>query len=381
MVQDKFLNTMTCKKHTLSFILLFTVILIAACASQPRVSIEVLPDYNALFEREDGWTGADGAYTVKLSYNRILWLFGDTWYGGTRGGRHENAILINNSIAIQRGIIPPDVSVNFYTGRAHDGEPRAFVRPSDSRGWFWIYHGIELDKTLYLYLIQAERTADRNSFGFKIIGTWLGRVANPEDSPNRWRVSQHRIPWERLSPAGDTIFGSAVLGENNFIYIYGTTEDVVGGIRHKSMILARVPETKLEQFDQWRFFSAGRWTTDYSKLSRLGGDLANEYSVSYLAALEKYIAVYTAKGLSKNIVARFAPNPWGPWSEPEVLYECPEEKWGSDVFCYAAKGHPELSLAPDEIIVTYVASSLNFEKLASDARLYRPRFLRVRFQD
>ena len=368
------------RNHLVRFIVIFAVILMAACASQPHVSVDVLPDYNALFERQDGWTGADGAYTVKLSDDRILWLFGDTWYGEIREGRHTNATIIKNSIAIQHGIIPPNASVGFYSGRTSGGKPLAFIQPSDGRGWIWFYHGIEVNKELYLCLIQAERTENRNSFGFKIIGTRLGRVANPGESPSDWRISQRRIPWERLSPGGDTIFGSALLRKNKFIYIFGTTEEIVGEIRHKYMILARAPEAKLEQFDQWQFFSAGRWSKDFGELSRLAGDLANEYSVSYLAALGEYVAVYTAKGVSKNIVGRFAPNPWGPWSEPEVLYECPEASWGADVFCYAAKGHPELSLAPDEIIVTYVASSLDFEKIASDARLYRPRFLRVRFR-
>ncbi len=216
------------------------------------------------------------------------------------------------------------------------------------------------------------------SFGFKIIGSQLGHVVNPGDSPDNWRLTRHRIPWGRFSATGDTLFGSSLLKENKIIYIFGTTEDVNGEIRRKSMILARVPETQLDQFDQWRFYSGGEWTTDFNKSSRLCSDMANEFSVSYLAALEKYVVVYTAKGFSKKIVARFAPNPWGPWSEPEVLYECPEERWGADVFCYAAKGHPELSLTPDEIIVSYVASSLDFEKMAADARLYRPRFLRVR---
>jgi hypothetical protein len=370
----------TWHKHLFRILVIVSLLLsAAACSAQPHVSVEVLPDYNALFERQDGWTGADGAYTVKLSGNRIVWLFGDTWYGEIRDGRHADATIVHNSIAIQHGIVPPDASVRFYSGRAPGGQPLAFIRPSEGRGWFWLYDGIEVDNTLYLCLIQADRTENRNSFGFKIIGTRLGRVANAGESPNTWHISQLQIPWERLAPGGDTIFGSALLRADDFIYIFGTTEEVVGRFRHKYMILARAPETKLGQFDQWQFYAAGRWSSDFSDLARLAGDFANEYSVSYLAALEEYVAVYSAEGFSKNIVARFAPNPWGPWSEPEVLYECPEASWGADVFCYAAKGHPALSLEPDEIIVTYIASSLDFEKIAADAKLYRPRFLRVRF--
>jgi hypothetical protein len=106
--------------------------------------------------------------------------------------------------------------------------------------------------------------------------------------------------------------------------------------------------------------------------------MANEFSVSYLAAIDKYVALYTEKGFSRNIVVRFAPEPWGSWSEPTTIYACPEVDRSADVFCYAAKGHPDLALAPDELIVTYIANSFDFEKMAADATLYRPRFLRVR---
>jgi hypothetical protein len=370
----------TWRNSIIRFILLWTLLLCAACASLPPASVEVLPGFNALFERQEGWTGADGAYTVGLSDKEILWLFGDTWYGEVRQGRHENATIINNSIAIQRGIVPPHVTVDFYFGESSGGKPSAFFRPSDGHGWLWFYHGIKVSQTLYLFLLQIERTEDPDSFGFIIRGTRLASVANPEEPPEHWRASQLRIPWQRLSPDGDTIFGSALLKENGFIYIYGTTEDIIGGVREKYMILARAPAAELEQFNQWQFFSSGRWTDDFNGLSRLAGDFANEYSVSYLASLEKYIAVYTAKGVSKDIVARFASHPWGPWSEPEILYECPEQSWGADVFCYAAKGHPELSAATDEIVVTYIASSRNFDKIANNAALYRPRFLRVKFR-
>jgi len=355
--------------------------LITGCASQPSVSVEVLPDYDALFERQTGWTGADGAYSVALADDETLWLFGDTWYGEVRDGRHVDAVIINNSIAIQRGRMPPNTSVEFYSGRTPAGNRRAFVRPVGGRGWFWIYDGIRVGKGLYLFLVQLERTADRKSFGFKIIGSQLGHVANPGDSPDNWRLTRLGIPWRRLTASGDTLFGSSLLKENKFIYIYGTTEDVNGEIRRKSMILARVPETQLDQFDRWRFYSGGEWTTDFNRSTRLCSDMANEFSVSYLAAIGQYVAVYTEKGFSKNIVIRLAPDPWGPWSEPRRIYACPEADRNEDVFCYAAKGHPALSLAPDELIVTYVANSLDFEKVAADAGLYRPRFLRVRFKD
>ena len=146
------------------------------------------------------------------------------------------------------------------------------------------------------------------------------------------------------------------------------------------MILARVAANRLSTFDQWRFYAGGNWSPDFTRAERLCAGMANEYSVSYLPSLEKFIVVYNENGSSRNIVARFSSHPWGPWSRMVDLYQCPEMSEGTDIFCYAAKGHPELSNIPGELIVTYVANSTDFYKMAADARLYRPRFIRVSFK-
>jgi hypothetical protein len=371
---------MVLKKHKLTIIALFLFLLVAACASAPEISVEGLPQYEALFSNQRGWTGADGAYSIALSGDHILWLFGDTWFGEIRDGAHVDAVIVNNSIAIQHGLKLPDISVEFYIGRGPGGTPQAFILPADDTGWFWIYHGVETPAGLYLFLIQLERTGTIQDFGFKVIGTWLGHVVDTERDPADWHITQVRIPYENLSESADTILGSSVLKDGEFLYIYGTTEKVIDGLRSKNMILARVPEKDFADFDKWRFFAEGQWISDFSKAAGICDRMANEYSVSFLPALGKYLVVYSDNGLSENIVARSAPQPWGPWGDPVILYQCPEMKRDAQVFCYAAKGHPALATAPDELIVTYVTNSIGFDKITEDAELYRPRFLKVRFQ-
>ena len=359
---------------------LFFLLLVAGCVAQPAVRVEVLPGFDALFDNQKGWTGADGAYSLPISEDVTLWLFGDTWLGDIRDGGHVNATIVNNTVALQHGMPPSDISLNFYHGRTAEGKPAAFIRPADGRGWFWIYHGVFTRQGLYLFLIQIERTEKPPEAGFKIIATWLGHVVNPSDTPGQWRIARYRIPWESFSSSTATFFGSWILKKSPWLYIYGTTEDVTNGFHHKFMTLARVPENDLMKFDQWRFYVNGRWSPDFNKADRLCADMANEYSVSFLPSLGKFIVVYSENGSSRNIAARFASHPWGPWSGPVDLYQCPEMSTDEDILCYAAKGHPELSLAPDELIVTYVANSTDFYKMAADARLYRPRFIRVRFK-
>jgi hypothetical protein len=361
-------------------ICLFFLLLVAGWAAQPTVRVEVLPAFDTLFDNQKGWTGADGAYSLPLSDDVTLWLFGDTWLGDIRDGEHVDAIIVNNSVAIQNGLFPSKTSIEFYFGRTLIDKPGAFIRPADDRGWFWIYHGVLTRQGLYLFLVQIERTEEPPGSGFAAIGTWLGHVANPEDPPDHWQIGQYRIPWGNFSSSADTFFGSWVLKQGPWLYVYGTTEDVIDGFHHKFMTLARVSENDLMKFDQWRFYVNGRWSPDFSKADRLCADMANEYSVSYLEALKKFIVVYSESSHPQNIAARFASDPWGPWSDPVKLYQCPEVSRAEDILCYAAKGHPELSAAPDELIITYVANSTDFYKMAADARLYRPRFIRARFK-
>jgi hypothetical protein len=366
------------KKHILKTVWPLLVLLTAACALQPKVRIELLPRYDALFEKEEGWTGADGAYSVTTGERTTLWLFGDTWIGEIRDGQHVNASIIRNSIAIQRGCVPTDAAVEFYFSKT-PGVPQAFIRPADGQGWYWIYHGTLAPDGLYLFLLQIERTDAPVSLGFKVIGSWLGFIANFTDPPDQWQVVQRKIPWASFSATGETFFGSWVLRKDGFFYIYGIADKITHGAHRKFMILARVMETELARFDRWRFYNAGQWSADFTRAEHLCANMANEYSVSFMPVLKKYMAVYSDNGLSKNIVARFATNPWGTWSKPIILFQCPEMDRDGTIYCYAAKGHPGMPCNPDGLIVTYVANSTDFDKLAGDASLYRPRFLRVRF--
>ena len=367
------------KKYILKVICIVTLVLLTACAPQPGIRVELLPQYDALFENESGWTGADGAYSVPMTNDRILWLFGDTWFGEVRNGRHVNATIINNSIAIQRGLTPYVAFLEFYSGTSSLGELQAFIRPADGRGWFWIYHGAIAPDGLYLFLLQIVRSNAAGTFGFEVIGSWLGHIANYDDPPERWNINQYKIPWSRFSAVQNIFFGSWVMKKNEFVYIYGIDEEIVDQRPRKFMILARAPKAGLAHFERWRFYADGLWTADFSRAERLSANLANEYSVSFLPILGNYAAVYTQNGLSKNIVARFGANPWGPWSEPEVLFQCPEMSRGEDIMCYAGKGHPDLSSGPDELIISYIANSEDFYKMAADAELYRPRFVLIRF--
>jgi len=286
--------------------------------------------------------------------------------------------MVNNTIALQRGKDPSTASVKFFWRKAEKGKPAAFIEPADGVGWFWISDGIVVEEKLYLFLMQIIKSGEKGVFGFKHIGTWLGEVENPRDDPLKWRIKQHRVPWGRYSKNGNLFFGSAVMRDGNFLYIYGASEDWSKGMTGRSMIVARVPHNKMADFEQWRFFSDGKWQADIGSISGLFEGAATEYSVSYQPSIRQYVVVYTENGMSKNIMMRLSPTPVGPWSSACKVYECPEYKWHKTYFCYAAKAHPEISRA-DELIITYVCNSTDFWQMAKDTRIYSPRFLSIKF--
>jgi hypothetical protein len=357
------------------FIVFFSTCLFA---SQPQYSVELLPEYDVLFTRTDGWTGADGAYSLPLTDEVTLWLFGDTWIGPVVDGRHKDATMINNSIALQTGKDPVTASIKFFWQTTQQGEPAAFFKPDDGNGFFWISHGIITGEKLNIFLMHIVKTGEESAFGFKQIGTSLVVIDNPNDDPLEWRIRQYKVPYGRYSKDGDLFFGSAVMREGDFIYIYGADEDWSKGPDGRSMIVARVPADKMADFEQWRFFNDGQWQDELVGSSGLFTGTATEYSVCYQPSIEKYVAVYTEIGMSKNIMMRLSPTPTGPWSKAYRIYECPEVKWHKTYFCYAAKAHPEIS-AKGELIVTYACNSTDFWQMAADARIYRPRFLKIKF--
>ena len=360
--------------RSLVFLFLFTLF---ACQSFPRFTVETLPQYETLFRRASGWIGGDGAYSAPLESDRIIWLFGDTLVGKVEDGKRVQVRLISNSLAVQTSRDPGTASVDFVYRTLPDDRPAAFVAPEDGRGWFWPYHAVRTPDGLFLFLLQLERRDPPSEFGFRLTANWLGHVGNLDEAPDRWIISQSRIPWgnERR------LFGSYVMTRGAYCYIYGVVEEGDAGSARKHMILARAPIANLGDFKTWRFFRDGEWIPEVDRAGRICEDVAGEFSVSFQPGLNRYILVYSEGGLSEGIVVRLSSTPYGPWTSPNRVYRCPEAQGDPRLFCYAAKGHPEISMLPEELMITYMVNSWDFDLIRSDASLYRPRFLRIRFVD
>ncbi|HEX3801115.1 MAG TPA: DUF5005 domain-containing protein [Verrucomicrobiae bacterium] len=353
-------------------------------AETPRSNIsftvEPAQDYNRLFYQESDWVGGDVAASVPLRDGNVLWLFGDSWIGSICEGRRSGeSKMVHNTIAIQEGLNPETARVNFFHG-LHGYLPAAFIETADHVGYFWLTHGgIQTDDGLYLFASRIiNRPGDNSVWGFKASGMTMAKITNVSAQPSEWRIEQIKIPWAEYDKGGsEKVFGMPMVRADGFIYIYGLEFDRKAHNRY--LLVGRVKEGSLENFSAWEFYADGKWQSDFHQASRLADHLGAELSVSYLPRFKRYVLVYTENGLSEKIMLRSAVSPVGPWSEPTVIYRTPETGWDKTYFCYAAKAHPELSRADDELIVSYVCNSSDFGKMVNDARIYFPKFVRVKF--
>lgn len=144
----------------------------------------------------------------------------------------------------------------------------------------------------------------------------------------------------------------------------------------RSLILARSPADSIEQFANWQFWTKEGWNSHADQSQPLADDVGSEGSVSYLPALQRYALVTTERGLSPRIMVRTSRRPEGPWSAATDVYRCPQGDHNKNVFCYAAKNHPELAKG-NELVISYCSNSLDLGQVLQDARLYFPAFIRV----
>lgn len=345
---------------------------IPAVAADFSIHVSVAPEWNQLFQNTNGWIGADVAYSVPLGREKVLWLFGDTFVGHIRHGRRIQPKMIHSSIAIQKFAQPP----RFYYPEDKKGQPESFVKSPGPRTYFWLEDGMRTSRGLCIFLQEVKWIND-SAWGFQCIGTWLALVHNPDDSPALWKISLRPLPFARLADGQDAVLGTETLKTGGYVYVYGYSNRT-NATATKNQILARAAEDELANPDAWKFYSNGGWTKDFQIATPIFPDAGAEGSVSWQPFLKKFVFIYS-EGIWGRIVMRTSTSQEGPWTAPEALYQCPEMKISPHVFCYAAKGHPELS-ATNELLVSYASNSEKPSDVMNNTNLYVPRFIRVIFK-
>lgn len=375
---------------------------LGSCASPapvaPPAPVVSAPEWNAVFERGEGWIGGDGAATVALPDHRVLWLCGDSGVGRVENGRYgPGSTLVNNAAAVHdAGDVPPEAaSVRFAWGRPSvEGKQTALFVPAHSDEWYWpagggaVFHQNGPKLVLFMSRIYHPRPQDDSIWNFDGRGSDLLWIENPGPDPGAWTAQavptpgaasaegpkpDRRISWGTSAWARDT-------GRSTELYVFGvdTTDPM-----NKKAILALVDGAGARDVSKWRFWVAGapgHWSPNLSDAAAVAENVMDEFSVSAVGAprgpASRFVMVYSEPMLGRRVMARTAPHITGPWGPPVAVYTCPEPGEDARLMVYSAKAHPELS-REGELLISYCVNSSDFWHMLSDASIYRPRFIRV----
>lgn len=365
--------------------------------SSEDFTVAEAPSWDAAFKRTEGWTGADGINTADLRDGRILWMFGDTWIGDVWQGRHApNSELVNNTLAIHEkpdagNWLPPHPeTVRFYwdqSGRKN----QAWLRPDSGSGsgWYWpAGNGLMVKDTFGRYRLLffmnelARSPGSDEMWAFYRSGSALVVVNNPDEDVCRWRVKKVSVSLS-LAKGGEVGWGAALLSvpvsaqtQGSYLYIYGIDET---DIRNKKLVLARVPEDRVEETGAWQAYHGnGQWGTFASGCYSIAEHLATELSVEpvIIGGIPWYVMVHSEDGFGRGILVRMAKRPEGPWSNPFPVYQVQGVRNDKSLVTYAAKSHACISRS-GELLISYVINAIDFDILIENADLYRPRFIRI----
>ena len=305
--------------------------------------------YNDFFTRAHDWTGGDATYSVELSNNRRLWMFGDTFIDQVNSdGTRPSFRLINNSLVIEEG----DLFTTYYEGTRDN--PVSFAEPPEENWWYWPADGTLAGDTLYLFM---------HGFGNDAGGMWdfyRTSVDLLKLNPESLEVYENL----RLFETPDISWGAAILEEENYTYIYGVRpQDFT-----KKAFVARTNATLT---DVWEYYIGTGWSLDVTKAAPVFSNVSEQFSVFERDG--SYYLLNQQNFLGFEIHLSTMNSPTDTPTGYSVVYCTPEAV--GDLFTYNALAHPDVY--SDSLLISYNINSFNFIDLLKDVNNYRPYFVRV----
>ncbi len=331
-----------------------------------------LPD----FSYTQGWLGADDAYSVPVSPDRSIWLFGDTFVGNKDTKlRSQYKEMVRNSIGISTCKPGATCTMRYFWQKADSPKPRSFFDTGTDDLWYWPLDGFLDHRTLYVALMAVRNkpgASSHDAFGFEIVGTKLAVIEDAEIAPEKWHVSIQDLTDARLWS------GHSIFADGKYVIWYTHVSESEG---HGYMVAMRVPRNQMSNpSNAWEYLRKdGEWVAGLAREDAMHiiEQSISEMSVRYHPSIHKWIALSTGPEFpSPRVVVRSADSPVGPWSNPQTVYEFPEMKrdnpgYDKDTFCYAVKEHIEFT--ETKIALTYACNSMVVTKTIANMNIYRPR--------
>jgi len=353
----------------------------ANCEQDVQLLAEPWPEADQLFHQDPRWRGGDGAWSIDLGGERILWIFGDSFID-PRGVSRIGSQFVRNSIAIQQGADPSTAQMTFsWKTTGSEQTPTAYFPNSGSNQevWYWASGGAVVGNTLVIFQ-EGNRVGavDPNCPPPPTSPTptpaptppppQAVTIPNYQSAPISWTQNWHNIP---KSPVNQLYCSGHAFVSGSYVYVYVPRQLTCGGPLVVSLCRYPVNEVSHGNFSHPRWWTGQAYVQDGAP-AVLWNNTA-QLTVHQLPD-SRYLAVMGAPYPGFGQFAT-APTREGPFSSFQWFYDPPETTWygdGGGVVTYIYQAHPELTGAP--AVVTY--STHGSSVFQYDESPYYPKFVR-----
>jgi hypothetical protein len=227
---------------------------------------------------------------------KLFFLFGDT--PGKPGDW--------DSVAWTESLDPEKIELTFHVGS--DGKWLPPTVPGIGQaGWEIPSYGVSLDDKMYVVFTTDH--SEKKTMGRSVLAVSL------DDGKNFRQV---------YDLSSEKFINVALWKTEPWLYIFGS-----GMYRESSVCLARVELRNVENRDSLSFFhgldaeGTPQWSkNEHDAVPLFHHDVVGELSVAYCAPVKRYVMLYNAhSGKSRGIVMRSSPEPWGAWSDLEIIFD------------------------------------------------------------
>jgi hypothetical protein len=351
--------------HLTPRIILFILVLSRLVLLHAQQAVMPAPEHFARFNNvEGGWLASDATISLALPDGNALWLFGDCIIGEESAPfvvANGKSKMINNAAILEHD----GVLSTCYQGTTEN--PSSFI-PGEGIDIFWPEHGILENDTLKIFAIQIiYQNNGTPGFDFRIGTTHLAYYKYPEIE---------YIKTEEVKYITDTTmrFGAHVLKKEDYTYIFGVKDTVLGGYKYPVPMLARVDSSVDEP---WQFYAGdGNWSFSCAEAVPVGDRPMSESFFVY-EKNGKYYLIMHEIWLVGELYLLEADNLTGPWNRASsggtekkfCVIRKPAKNMTYNLFA-----HPQF-MKDDRVLISFNVNHSDFWPIFSDTRNYRARFL------
>ena len=340
----------------------------------PSTQKDCIPSFPA----KDGWLGGDGDISLPLGKSKSLWIFSDSYVGARDQTSRQGSRIISNTVAITTCEPGQQSTIRYFWRDQYTDHPRPIFESHTDRYRFWPADAFMCNNNLYvvMYKVGPKPGASPDDiFDFTLIGMTLAKIHDPQARPpDEWMIKL--IPWSHVFDPN--IWNGNLVKEGKYLYTFYRTENQTTYLLRLPLDKVESPEGHIEYFTKDMTWKIGLRGDDAKTLFR--GRPGS--TVRYHPDLRQWIMICGPGFLNNKIRIRTAPELTGPWSEEQLIYECPEATPGSaqyekSNFCYIGREHIQFyNEQSHTLVITYDCNS-TFSKAIANMEIYFPRVLLI----